>query len=135
MGYVVSLEDTSSWARGVVVARPNITQSQSDTGWQIRTVILPFSLTLGSETEPRERIINVVLARGVSYDQSYQYWEDGLEEIALAEAEHAQDDEKFWHRAPQLGGDWPDSWRRGFVYDLETLRMMMHPAVVIVPHP
>ena len=35
-------------------------------------------------------------------------WEDGMEEIARAEAEHRADDEQFWQTAPQLCGDWPD---------------------------
>src|SRR5207253_2378120 len=76
-----------------------------------------------------------VLARGVSQDQAYQRWEDGIEEIALADAEHAKDDEKFWQQAPQLSGDWPESWQRGWVYDLETLRMVIRPSVGIINHP
>lgn len=134
MGYVVSLEDASSWARGVAVARPTITQSQQDTGWQARTVILPCKVTLGGDSGPSERMINVALTRGVSPDQAYQHWEDGIEEIARAEAAHRADDEAFWSRAPQLSGDWPASWRRGLVYDLETLRMVMRPSVGLIPH-
>jgi hypothetical protein len=134
MGYVVSLDDASAWARGQEVARPSITLSQQDTGWQVRTVILPCRVTLGGETGPAERIINVVLARGVSRDQSYQHWEDGMEEIARAEAEHRVDDERFWSRAPQLAGDWPECWRRGLVYDFETLRMVMRPSLGLIPH-
>ncbi len=134
MGDVVSLEDASSWAKGVAVPRPTITQSQPDTGWQVRTVILPCKMTLGSEQGPLEQMINVVLARGVSPDQAYRYWEDGIEEIAHAEAEHRADDEAFWSRAPQLSGDWPASWRHGLVYDQETLRMVVRPPVGIIPH-
>jgi mannosylglycerate hydrolase MGH1-like protein len=133
-GYVVSLEEAAAWARGIAVAPPTITQSQPDTGWQVRTVILPCSLTLGGESDGSERILNVVLARGVSQDQSYQHWEDSMEEIAHAEAEHRADDEQFWRQAPQLSGDWPDSWRRGLVYDIETLRMVMRPSVGLIPH-
>jgi len=33
------------------------------------------------------------------------------------------EDDRFWARAPRLGGDWPEHWRRGMVYDFETLRM------------
>ncbi len=134
MGYVISLEDASSWARGVAVARPTITQGQPDTGWQVRTIILPCKVTLGGNPGPSERMINVVLARGVSPEQSYQHWEEGIEEIAHAEAEHRADDEAFWSSAPQLSGDWPDSWRRSLVYDLETLRMVMRPPVGLIPH-
>ena len=134
IGYVVSLEEASQWTKGATVARPTITQSQADTGWQVRTVILPCKITLGSEQGPSEQMINAVLARGVSADQAYRYWEDGIEEIAHAEAEHRADDEAFWSRAPQLSGDWPASWRRGLVYDLETLRMVMRPPVGLIPH-
>jgi hypothetical protein len=31
----------------------------------------------------------------------------------------------FWSLAPRLEGDWPAHWRRGWVYDFETLRMMV----------
>src|SRR6266516_625814 len=135
MGYVVSLEEAPSWTRGVAVARPIITQSQPDTGWQVRTVILPCRLILSGESGTSERILNVVLARGVSRDESWKRWEESIEEIALAESQHRADDEQFWLRAPQLSGDWPDSWRRGLAYDLETLRMVMRPSVGIINHP
>jgi hypothetical protein len=112
------------------VEQPPITQKEEN-GWQVRTVALPFAFTLDSN---QERIINAVLARGVSRDQAIQHWEDGIEEIARAEAEHRTDDEKFWEQAPQLSGDWPEHWKRGFVYDFETLRMVMRPPVGSIPH-
>jgi hypothetical protein len=52
--------------------------------------------------------------------------------LAHAEATQREDDEKFWQSAPQLSGDWPASWRRGLVYDLETLRMVIRPAAGVV---
>lgn len=45
------------------------------------------------------------------------------------------EDSDFWSRAPTLEGDWPESWRRGFVTDLETLRMMVRRPVGIYNHP
>jgi hypothetical protein len=134
MGYVVSLDEVSAWARGRKVAPPHVTQSQEGTGWQVRALALPCMLTLGGDF-PASCILNVVLARGVSQDQAYQHWQDGIEEIARAEADHRAEDERFWSRAPRLSGDWPASWRRGFVYDLETLRMNVRPPVGVIPHP
>lgn len=43
-------------------------------------------------------------------------------------------DGAFWAAAPRLAGDWPAYWRRGLVYDLETLRMMVKPPVGIYLH-
>ena len=129
MGYVVALEDAAIWARGVAMARPNITEREESTGWQVRTVIMPCTLTVGSEGE---RVLHAALARGVSQDQSAQHWAEGTGKIERAEAKHRVDDENFWRSAPQLSGDWPASWQRGFVYDLETLRMVMRPAAGVV---
>lgn len=44
------------------------------------------------------------------------------------EAALVAEDEEFWATAPQLGGDWPAEFRRGFVYDLETTRLCLQPA-------
>jgi hypothetical protein len=35
------------------------------------------------------------------------------------------EDEAFWATAPQLAGDWPQHWQNGWIYDFETLRMMV----------
>jgi len=131
IGYTVSLEDMARWAAGKNVQQPNITQRQEENGWQVRTLAQPFTFRLDSN---QERIINAILARGVSRDQAIQHWEDGIEEIALAEPQHQADDEKFWQQAPQLSGDWPEHWKSGWVYDFETLRMVMRPPVGVIPH-
>ena len=130
IGYTVSLEEMARLIAGKHVEQPQITQHEEN-GWQVRTVALPFAFILESN---QERIINAILARGVSRDQAIQQWEDGIEEIALAESQHQADDKQFWERAPQLTGDWPEHWKRGFVYDFETLRMVMRPSVGIIPH-
>src|SRR5215212_1448167 len=36
-------------------------------------------------------------------------------------------DDTFWAGATRLQGDWPASWRRGWVYDTETTRMCVYP--------
>jgi hypothetical protein len=134
MGLVVSLEDVSAWAHGLPVARPNITQNEPETGWQVRAVALPCLVTLG-EPSSSSTALNIVLARGVSQDQARQHWVEGIEAMVHVEAEHQAADEKFWNRAPQLSGDWPAHWRRGFVYDLETLRMIIRSPAGIIHHP
>ena len=133
MGYGIGLEDISAWARGRRIARPTVTQHQEETGWQLRALSLPCTLTLDAHSEA-PRTLNAVLSRGVSQDQAYRHWEDGIEEIARVGAAHRADDERFWQQAPQLSGDWPTAWRRGLVYDLETLRMTIRPPVGVIAH-
>ena len=133
MGVAVTLDDIAAWAHGVRVPRPEITQRQPDTGWQLRALALPCKLTLGG-TAPSTSTLHIVLARGVSQDQALQRWHQGIEAIPEAESKRRAEDEAFWQQAPQLAGDWPQHWRRGLVYDLETLRMLMRPSVGLIPH-
>ena len=38
------------------------------------------------------------------------------------------EDDALWRGGARLAGDWPDAWRRGWVYDMETTRMCVMPA-------
>ena len=44
------------------------------------------------------------------------------------------EDAAFWTAAPRLEGDWPAHWKHGWVYDLETLRMMVRRPIGIYKH-
>lgn len=44
-------------------------------------------------------------------------------------------DNQFWATCPRLYGDWPPSWKHGWVYDWETLRMNVRRAIGIFKHP
>lgn len=130
MHTVIAPEDAAMLAHSIPVAEPSVTEYEESTGWQARTVVQPCHLIL----DGAPRTINAVLTRGISQDQVIERWNDSIEEIARAEAEHREDDERFWNRAPRLEGDWPDHWRRGLVYDLETLRMVIRPSVGVLTH-
>jgi hypothetical protein len=130
MGYSLSPAELAARLRGKEIPPPGVTQADAESGWQIRTVALPCTLLISGSVE--ERRLHVVLARGVSLDQSYAHWRDGLEGLTAAEEAHRREDEDFWRQAPQLGGDWPASWRRGFVYDQETLRMVIRPPCGVI---
>jgi len=129
-----NLAEIGAWANGARVPPPNVTQRDPETGWQHRALALAGTLTLDGKSAPPVRL-NALLARGVSQDQAERFWNEGLEQIARAEAGHRQDDEQFWQEAPHLRGDWPASWRRGLVYDLETLRMVIRPSAGVVGGP
>lgn len=45
------------------------------------------------------------------------------------------EDEAFWSHCPMLTGDWPESWKHGWIYDWETLRMNVRRPIGIYKHP
>ncbi|MFC7547860.1 hypothetical protein [Plantactinospora sp. GCM10030261] len=69
--------------------------------------------------------LTVLLARGRTEREARDRLDRARADLPVAYAAHVADDDRFWTTAPRLGGDWPDHWRRGLVYDLETLRMMV----------
>jgi len=44
------------------------------------------------------------------------------------------EDAKFYENVPFLIGDWPDRWKHGWIYDLETIRMNIRPPLGIYEH-
>src|SRR5579863_147138 len=134
MGFGTTLDDISVWAQGANIPRPNITQREQDTGWQRRALVLPVKTTLGGAA-PSTATLHAVLARGVSQDQSLLRWHQAMDAVNDVESKLLAEDETFWQQAPQLAGDWPAHWKRGLVYDLETLRMVIRPPAGIIPHP
>ncbi|HEY1348294.1 MAG TPA: trehalase family glycosidase [Ktedonobacteraceae bacterium] len=133
-GLCTSLVEIGAWANGARVPPPGVTQRDPETGWQHRALALAGTLTVG-ETAMSAVRLHALLARGVSQDLAYRCWHDALEQFGHAEARLRQDDERFWQQAPQLQGEWPETWRRGLAYDLETLRMVIRPPAGVVPGP
>jgi hypothetical protein len=76
----------------------------------------------------------VILARGPRVDAAVDRLTPGLGAAPAAWREHEAADERFWRGALRLEGEWPASWRRGVVYDLETVRMMVKPPMGIFRH-
>lgn len=69
--------------------------------------------------------ILVVLARGRTLRQAQHRLRVARRTAEAERDRKLAEDAAFWRRAPQLEGDWPDHWRRGLVYDQETVRMMV----------
>lgn len=45
-----------------------------------------------------------------------------------------KEDSEFWKKSSLITGDWPENWTNGFIYDLETLRMMVSPPRGVFRH-
>jgi hypothetical protein len=92
------------------------------------------------------QLVDVDLQAGVAQETTWLLARGRRRGLALDEARRARDrvgealtqlradDEGFWRGAPRLEGAWPDTWRRGFVTDLETLRMMVRAPIGIYRH-
>lgn len=76
-----------------------------------------------------------LLARGRTADEAIERLHQAQREVEVVHAARFAADERFWASAPRLSGDWPAHWRRGLVYDLETLRMMVKPPAGIYRRP
>jgi len=74
---------------------------------------------------------NCVFARSVSEDKTIQLADNYLPRLNTTRNARIKQDEQFWQSCPKLEGDWPDHWKRGWVYDWETLRMNLREPVGI----
>ncbi|GAB4194089.1 MAG: hypothetical protein OHK0022_09670 [Roseiflexaceae bacterium] len=90
-------------------------------GWRGETVALRAELGFAAG----DGVVEVLLARGRTVDQARAALEQARREAAAEQARKRAADSAFWDAAPRLEGDWPAHWRRGLVYDQETVRMMV----------
>ncbi len=130
IGIAADAADAAAWAGTPAPGLPP-TGFVTVTGDRGKTValygVLGFAVRLDEHLE-------VLLARGKTVDEAQQHLRAAR---ATAEIEHVRkiaEDDAFWARAPRLEGAWPDHWRRGLVYDLETVRMMVKQPVGIYAH-
>ncbi len=75
-----------------------------------------------------------VVSRGV--DSRFTTEEAHASRLHLRNAyeEKRAGDDLFWARAPRLGGDFPAHWKHSWVYDFETLRMMVRRPIGTYKH-
>lgn len=77
----------------------------------------------------------VMLCRGKNESATLDELKHAFAEAEQALGEQLAEDQEFWASCPVLTGDWPDAWRRGWVYDFETLRMTVRRPLGIFTHP
>ena len=77
----------------------------------------------------------VVLCRGHNESETLVEVQRALADAPVALGEQLAEDREFWTSCPVLTGGWPDSWRHGWVYDFETLRMTVRRPIGIFSHP
>jgi hypothetical protein len=75
------------------------------------------------------------MSRGKNESDAVREFSDGISGSLAALGRQLDGDEKFWEGCPVLEGDWPESWKHGWVYDFETLRMNVRRPIGIFHHP
>jgi len=82
----------------------------------------------------RTDTLTLGLTRGLSEGRTIDCFEDALAQANVTLGKKLLDDKRFYAHAPVLTGDWPQAWKHGLVYHLETIRMNIHPPVGIYQH-
>lgn len=90
-----------------------------------------YELSAGSAA-PAE--LTVVLVRSTNTAAAAARSRASLAESGSVIERKRAEDAAFWAGAPKLAGDWPKHWRHGWVYDFETLRMMVRRPIGVYRH-
>jgi hypothetical protein len=94
------------------------------------------ALLFNLDASPGARVEHtIVLAREENAASAYEHARECLGKSREQFAVKYGEDVAFWNTAPRLEGDWPRNWKHGWVYDLETLRMMVRRPLGIYEHP
>ncbi len=91
---------------------PRLSRSPLPGAWE------HVQLRAGETWEGSAMLVNIPVPTDVG-----TWWRSALK----IEEQKQRADDAFWDRAPRLAGDWPAHWRRGWVYDMETTRLLLQP--------
>jgi hypothetical protein len=81
------------------------------------------------------RSVLFLLSRGKNELGALEEFRSGKREALSLLSGQLANDAAFWKSCPVLDGDWPGIWKRGWVYDFETLRMNVRNPIGIFKHP
>ena len=93
--------------------------------------VCSYRLTVAGESTATALIC---LGRGVNEPGAVDELQAGRQGAVPELRRQLDRDEAFWSHCPQLEGDWPALWKRGWVYDWETLRMNIRQPIGIFKH-
>ena len=95
------------------------------------TGVLEYGFSLAGKSK---NDASFILARSETEKGADKEFRNAFASITSSLREKILEDNRFWDDAVQLCGDFPEHWRRGFVYDTETLRMNLRKPVGIYKH-
>jgi hypothetical protein len=77
----------------------------------------------------------VRLSRGGSHEAASRAGSVSPRAMRAVASDLMSEDRRFWTAAPRLQGDWSETWKRGWVYDWETLRMCVRDPIGVFRSP
>jgi hypothetical protein len=95
----------------------------------------PLYAALRFKLDAAQSARRIVLTRARNFALASEEAQRALGEIQHEAARKFAEDADFWGAAPRLDGDWPAHWKHGWVYDFETLRMVVRRPIGIYKHP
>ena len=124
-----SMNVWKSWMRHGNPSSP-LTVSLTGRGPMYHLQFYPMMVKPGEE-----KSLLLVLSRGKNESQAVDAFHFALDSATAILQQLLDEDQKFWSGTPQLNGDWPETWKHGWVYDFETLRMNVRRPIGIFHHP
>jgi Trehalase len=97
----------------------------------------PLRVALAYDISPgiASRGLTVYMARGANRAAALLHLNKAKASSVATLESKLEQDAKFWAQAPRLSGDWPAHWKNGWIYDFETLRMIVRRPIGIYAHP
>jgi hypothetical protein len=78
--------------------------------------------------------MKIGISRGLNEKSTIKRHDEALTNARSTLIEKIQNDREFYANTPVLTGDWPEAWKHGFIYHIETIRMNIHPPIGIYKH-
>lgn len=93
--------------------------------------VLSYEVSIGSK---KTEIMTLGITRGFTEKETIEQFQKAIHYARSTLETKLAEDERFYSNAPILTGDWPQAWKHGMIYHLETIRMNIHPPVGIYRH-
>ncbi|HEY1500591.1 MAG TPA: hypothetical protein VGF88_13500 [Acidobacteriaceae bacterium] len=123
--------DSAEWERWIRSSEDGSNEGTSGRFPGAARAMLTYDLEVDAgHTE----VLMLTVTRGVNQVVSQRHARAALDGAAATIRQRVDDDNRFYKKATVLSGDWPEEWKRGWIYDLETLRMTARPPLGIYRH-
>ena len=136
--FVVAAESKSEAHTAEVGVEPNARlqrTKQADTATAYETQPIRVTLTYPLSPQQMQQGITMHMCRGANRKAALRELQRSKNSAPGELRSKQAGDAEFWNESPRLTGNWPKHWKNGWVYDFETLRMMVRRPIGIYRHP